>query len=364
VSLASGRHGRPQPYAVQVLRDLHKNGQLPEVTDLWVEPSFGAVAQAHYADGGCRIVRINDLGVNSSAAVALVKDKGHTRQALERLGYSHPRGMTVLMPWWAQRMGSDLSPDGPDAWQLPAAAVEFVSLELGFPVYVKSAHGSLGRSVWRCDTEAEMLAAFEQCQRKRVRVAVVEQAVELPDYRLFVIGGEVPIAYERVPLHVVGDGERTIAELCAQVHTTAADRGRFITVDVDDQRIAQRLARAGLTLHSTPPDGEVVRLLDVFNLSTGGMLRDVSDELGAGWADLAVQISADFGLACCGVDLACADITGPLGEYFVLELNGTPGLDHYAAASVPGDARARGVLASVFAASPGAAHERPPRICR
>lgn len=342
---------RPQPYTIQVLQDLFKNGELPDVSDLWIEAQFGAVARVHYRDGGVRLVQLNDIGVNSSSAVAFVKDKGHTRVMLDQQGYKHPRGVSVLLPWWARRVGLDPDPLGPDAALLPDAGVQFAT-ELGFPVFVKSAHGSLGRSVWRCDTPTEVAEALHQCELRRVRVAVIEQAVELPDYRLFVLDGDVPIAYERVPLMVHGDGHSSIADLLAALRETAARSGRQLRIADDDSRIARTLAREGLTLGSVLRPGSSVRLLDVSNLSTGGTLHDVSDRVGAQWVDLAVSITRDFGLRCCGVDIACEDITGPVGQYAIFELNGTPGLDHYASGSVQRDARARAVLTRVFAASP------------
>jgi hypothetical protein len=340
---------RPQPYTVQVLQDLHKNGELPEVAELWVEPSFGVVAHARYTNGSVRMVHVNDIGANAAAAVSLVKDKGHTRRLLHQFGYNHPTGMDVLLPWWATRLG--ITPDSAVAASFPEAGVSFAA-ELGFPVYVKSAHGSLGRSVWRCDDEADVAAAFDRCAKRRVRVAVVEQAIDMPDYRLFVLDGEVPIAYERMPLTVTGDGQHSIAELFAQVRASAREQGRDVQIDVDDDRVLRCLRRECLSVDSVPHRGRRIRLLDVSNLSTGGMLRDVSDEIGPQWVELAANIARDFGLRCCGVDIAAADISGPVGDYAILELNGTPGLDHYASGSATRDARARHVLAGVFAHPP------------
>lgn len=343
---------RPQPYTIQVLQDLFKNGELLDVADLWIEPTFGAVARVSYQDGAVRVVQLNDVGVNASAAVAFVKDKGHTRVMLDHFGYKHPSGVSVLLPWWAQRVGLDPDPLGPDAALLPDAGISHAASELGFPVFVKSAHGSLGRSVWRCDTAAEVAEALNQCERRRIRVAVIEQAVDLPDYRLFVLDGDVPIAYERMPLMVHGDGQHTVGELFAATRESALDDGRPLRISADDSRIERTLQRQGLTARSVVAPGQKVRLLDVSNLSTGGGLNDVSEQMGAQWVELAIAITQDFGLRCCGVDIACADITGPVGEYAILELNGTPGLDHYAFGSTERDARARAVLARIFASSP------------
>jgi glutathione synthase/RimK-type ligase-like ATP-grasp enzyme len=51
---------------------------------------------------------------------------------------------------------------------------------------------------------------------------------------------------------------------------------------------------------------------------------------------LAAFVAESFNLRLCGLDLACEDINDPDSAYFVIEVNGAPGLDHYAMA---GDAQ-------------------------
>jgi D-alanine-D-alanine ligase-like ATP-grasp enzyme len=46
---------------------------------------------------------------------------------------------------------------------------------------------------------------------------------------------------------------------------------------------------------------------------------------------IAVQLTKDMGLRLCGVDLMISgNITQKPGEYWILEINSAPGLDHYA----------------------------------
>ena len=48
------------------------------------------------------------------------------------------------------------------------------------------------------------------------------------------------------------------------------------------------------------------------------------------WAELTAYIGENFNLRLLGVDLGCTNIESPDSDYSVIEVNSTPGLDHYA----------------------------------
>ena len=75
-------------------------------------------------------------------------------------------------------------------------------------------------------------------------------------------------------------------------------------------------------------------VLKVLNPSLGGTSFDVTRSINPRWVELCGYISEVMDLRLCGVDLACGDITDPEAEYSVIEVNATPGLDHYASSGV------------------------------
>ena len=86
-----------------------------------------------------------------------------------------------------------------------------------------------------------------------------------------------------------------------------------------------------MNLKSILDKGQAVFLLDNANLSTGGDAIDVTDKIHRDFQSLAVRITKDMGLRMCGVDLITSgDISKPLKEYVVIEINSAPGLDNYA----------------------------------
>lgn len=320
------------------------------MSEVEVEPEYGYAVRVGYANGSVRMVYGNDVGLNSAAAAEVADDKAHTKHFLVRHGISCPRGDAFLLPWWADQIDA-ASAAGGSARRTDQAA-GFAAQELGLPAYVKQVRGSGGRGVWRCETREQVERALADLAERRARVALVEEAIEMPDFRIVVARGELVAAYQRLPLTVVGDGEANVAELVARIEAELRVGGRRARLETDDERIATRLARTGLDLDSVLAAGERAQLLDVSNLSAGGSGRDIGDSLAGRWRELSLEVAALFGLDFCGVDLACADARSADGPYSVLEVNRSPGLEHFAAIGSAQQRAARGFYARVLGEPP------------
>jgi D-alanine-D-alanine ligase-like ATP-grasp enzyme len=113
--------------------------------------------------------------------------------------------------------------------------------------------------------------------------------------------------------------------------------------------VARTLAAQGLSPDAVPPAGQPVRVLANANLSTGGRLEDLTGRLPADAERLAVRAAGAVGLRLAGVDLLAPDLLARPEEAVILEVNGSPGLDYYAAESPAHWARARDLLAELLA---------------
>ena len=68
---------------------------------------------------------------------------------------------------------------------------------------------------------------------------------------------------------------------------------------------------------------------------TGGDAVDVTHAIHPEFKRLAVNITKDMGLRMCGVDIITStDISMPMSDYVVIEINSAPGLDNYASMGV------------------------------
>jgi len=340
------------PYVTRMVASLFAEGAFTDVADVDIEPEYGYVTRIRYTNGTHRMTRGNDVGLNPGAACEVVKDKAYTKYYLRRSGIDCPQGESFLLDWWADHIRPRMASHGVTSLRSVGQAATYVHDTTGFPVYVKPVDGSKGANVWRVaddDGLARVLALFE---RERVKVALVEQEIDLPDYRVVVLDGRLISAYRRNPLAVTGDGESTISDLLSRLQGLYRGSGRDTILRTDDDRIATRLSAAGLTWDSVARKGERVRLHDISNLSAGGTADDVTDVVADRWQQLAATIAGLFDLRFCGVDLACADIASGEGPYAVIEVNAAPGLDHFVSVGARQEALVRELYLKVLNVPP------------
>ncbi|MCW5832029.1 MAG: cyanophycin synthetase [Labilithrix sp.] len=261
-------------------------------------------------------------------AVAIASDKEETNRILGDLGLPVPRQRLVR------------TADG---------AVS-VANRLGYPVVVKPLDANHGRGVsLDLRTDEEVRVAFERA-REHARSVVVETFLTGFDHRMLVVGGELIAVAKRVPGHVVGDGEHTIAELVDRVN---ADPRRGIghekvltRLELDAQ--AERLMTAkSVTKDTALPRGEVLYLRGTGNLSTGGTAIDLTDVVHPDNREMAVRAAKAIGLDVCGVDFITSDISESYREVGggICEVNAAPGFRMHVA---PTEGKPRDVAGPVL----------------
>ena len=243
----------------------------------------------------------------SVTAVELVQDKEHTKTVLSRAGIPVPEGKVV---------------------RSPAEAVAALH-EFGAPLVVKPLTGRQGNGVCiGVETDQEMQHAYNEAGSFSPSV-LVERLVTGRNYRLLVVDNKMIAASERRPCKVVGDGSRTIKELI-DLENRNPLRGegheKPLTKIKVDHSVIQHLKRVGLTTKSVPARNEEVTLSERVNLSAGATARDVTDEVHPSIKLMCERAARVAGLDICGVDLMTEDISRPVKNGGILELNAGPGL--------------------------------------
>lgn len=213
-----------------------------------------------------------------------------------------------------------------------AQALVEAAERIGYPVVVKPLDGNHGRGVClNLQSAAEVERAFDIAKGESRRgTVIVESFVTGRDYRCLIVGGRMQAIAERVPAHVVGDGERTVREL---VELTNADprRGvgheKVLTRIKVDTVAEEVLAGQGLRLSDVPPTGEIVKLALTGNMSTGGISVDRTFEAHPDNVEIAEEAARMIGLDVAGIDFICPDIASPVRETggAICEVNAAPG---------------------------------------
>ncbi len=207
-----------------------------------------------------------------------------------------------------------------------------VAERIGYPVVLKPLDGNHGRGVCLDLTGADAVRdAFPVAeQQSRRGWVIVESHITGRDYRCLIIDGRLAAVAERVPAHVIGDGQRTIEEL---VELTNADPRRGVghekvltRIKVDDAAV-ELLASQGYKLSDVPPAGETVKMTLTGNMSTGGISIDRTFEAHPENVEIAEEAARVIGLDIAGIDFICPDITEPVRETggAICEVNAAPG---------------------------------------
>ena len=287
-----------------------------------LEPEFQFAGRIVFPDGNTHVFRANNLNINRAGSVAIADDKNYTSYFLRLAGLRTPRELTFFSTTRAQNLAPDKRRSATDACAFAEA--------IGYPVIVKPNEDSLGALVVKAYRPDDIVSAAERIF-VRHDVALVQEFLVGNDYRIVVLGEEIISAYQRIPLHVTGDGCSSIEQLLVRKRGSLAALGRPNTeIDPSDARIDAVLDRSGLRRSSVLAKGTVQVLLDNANLSSGGDAIDITASLHPSLAAVAVKATRAIGLSLCGVDLICADATKPSEDYVIIELNASPGLDNYA----------------------------------
>jgi cyanophycin synthetase len=255
-------------------------------------------------------------GRTSHIAVELASDKEETNKILASLGLPVPKQELV---------------------QSEAQAVRAAN-RIGYPVVTKPYNGNHGRGISiRLTNDDEVRQGFAVA-REHSRSIIVETYLEGDDHRLLVVNGELVAATRRTPGHVVGDGERTVAQLVELVNQDprrGVGHEKVLTrLEIDAQAL-KMLDRAGLTPASVPDVGQPVYLRSTANLSTGGTATDVTDVIHPDNREMAERAVRAIGLDVGGVDFLSTDITQSYRKIGggICEVNAAPGFRMHVAPS-------------------------------
>jgi len=289
------------------------------------DPEWGVAGQITFKSGNKSYFKYNSLDINRLGASEIAKDKDFANFFIKDMGYKTvPNSKAFFSDEWAEKIGC-LSRRIDDAYKY--------AQEIRFPVIIKQNSGSQGEGVSLVHNKEEFYKAMN-VNFKEDRVVLVQQPVVGKDYRIVVLDNKVIVAYERKPLNITGDGKLTIRELVQIKQEEFEKINRGVHLRLDNPRLLSKLRNQNLDLDSVLDKSQKIDLLDNANLSTGGDSLDVTEIIHSTFKELAINLSKDMGLRLCGVDIIIdGDIGKKLESYYILEVNHSPGINHYSKVS-------------------------------
>ena len=209
---------------------------------------------------------------------------------------------------------------------------------IGYPVVVKPLNANHGRGVSiKLNDPDQVQVAYEQA-RKHSSSVILESYIEGFDHRMLVVNGELVAVAQRLPGHVVGDGEHTVEQLVEEINKDPR-RGigheKVLTRIQLDHQAERLLEQVGHSSESVPAKGERIFLRSTGNLSTGGTAIDKTDVVHPDNREMAVRAAKAIGLDVAGVDFLTNDIAGSYKEVggAICEVNAAPGFRMHVAPS-------------------------------
>ena len=282
-----------------------------------LHPDGGFAGQIRF-DGQVRYFVRSTFDLNPAGAAHVARDKALTKFYLGRMGYPIIEGKTFFSATLDQYLGAHRGADAARAY----------AEELGYPVMVKVNTGSSGVGIERATDADELRDALARAFAIEDVVIVEPYKAGLRDYRILVLDDEILLAYERRPFAIIGDGKSTVRELVEAVGDRVVARGRRVFPDMD--RVARALKQSGASWDDVPPAGEPLRLVEVANLAQGGTAVEVTNELHPSIVRMALAAVRDMGLRYCGLDLLSEDASREEAVHYILELNSSPTINHFA----------------------------------
>jgi len=247
---------------------------------------------------------------NDSVLAGVARDKAFAAQLLAQLGIGVPHGEYFFL-------NSDFVDQRPGGRELDAAE-RYLDAQFArsrAPLVIKPNHLSRGRFVTLARNTAEGMADLRAMAAKDA-IGHVQQLIHAPEFRLFIVEGEIVFGHARGKPVVIGDGRRSIRDL-----TRASQVGSLR----DARYLAHVTAARGLTLDSVLPEGELLPVSFITNLSASGALLgfvEPSEALQL-WAR---RLYAGFPLKVMGLDVFSASSLADPGDIIVTDVNASPGL--------------------------------------
>jgi len=292
---------------------------------VWVEPRWRSFGYLQLHDGTRRYWNGSALDLNTVGAAELTRDKAYTNLVLRKAGFPVPQGHAFGSSEWCASTGST---EGFEE------ALTYAD-SLGYPLIVKPNSSQGGRLVFRAMNRDDLAASLNSIFREHT-LALIEEKISGRDARLLVLDGEVVLAYERLPLTVVGNGKHSIHELMLMRAEALVRIGRPTRVLEEEGRVAFTVRQEGdYGLNTVLPKGEELVLLPSANLATGGSTVRIGEGLHQTFKKMAVEAVQCLNLRFAGVDImtnrsanweAAAD-----SGTSILEVNGKqPAVTHFA----------------------------------
>ncbi len=244
-------------------------------------------------------------------AYSIAANKQLSKRFFEKLGLPHPKSIIF------QDFTEDLA-------QIKAFFKE------GDSYVCKPLNGMGGRGVCMDIQNLATLQEAWQDWNSEYEVFMLEEQKAGHDLRIQAVGGRMVAACRRLPAHVLGDGQQSLAQLIQHKQQAVKTQNPANQLDIDKTAL-QLIAQQQMTLESVPANQTQVWLKSVANMNQGASAIDITEEVHPDYRHWIEQIAAALQLRVFALDVLTLDYqSAPTPQNsWALEINGSPYWYHH-----------------------------------
>jgi D-alanine-D-alanine ligase-like ATP-grasp enzyme len=252
-----------------------------------------------------------DIGINPinpHFACELVNDKARTIQILKKEGFRTPAGRHFFVSGIYSEKGKRIE----DVFDYART--------LGFPVFVRPNRLCGSKFAGAVYSEKKLEENIHKIAKVDT-IALVQEAVHLPEYRIVSVDGEFQYSCKKVIPRIIGDGVKTIRELIRDFNAKL----RKNIIKKDSHFIMSQLREKKLNIHSILEQGDVWPVASTAVLRIGGAYTEYCETISDATTSWLKKISDIFQLRVIGIDVFSEGSINNPENLIIIEINHNPG---------------------------------------
>ena len=288
-------------------------------TDFDVVDAFTGFVARVSRGGRSFLVGAAGIGVypiNRGAPFAIARDKAFTHYVLEKAGFRPPPGSHFFLAV-------------PERYHLPEGrsredAVRFaerLSDDFREALVVKPNSGKGAKLVHYVPSRCALESALNAISH-RDNIALVQSFIDLPEFRLFVVDGEIVFAYRKTRPTIQGDGVSSVRALCEAARPAPSDPDWN---PLGSEFLHSILSVRGLTFDSVLARGDTLPTDFICNISANGRFAGFVEPT-ATLREWTKRLAMTISLRVTGLDVFSASQLAEPADIVVTDVNGSPNL--------------------------------------
>ncbi len=258
--------------------------------------------------------KVGTYPLNPKFSAQLVSDKAWCYEVLKQKGFKIPKGNYFFL----KNEYRELRGEGRELKD----AFLFAE-KIGFPVFVKPNSSSLGILAEVIHDKNELKKHLEEIS-EIAWVALIQELIKQPEYRIFVLDGEIQFVYQRTSPKIIGDGKKSISEFISNINKGIKRARNKITEN--SFFLNNQLEKYNLTLNSILTKYQEFQIVSKANISAGGEIINYSEEVSNETKKWVKNLTETLQIRICGIDVFVEDSINNPDSFTVIEVNHNPNL--------------------------------------